>query len=530
MGHPHFQRDAAGNGDSSHYSDDEWEAPRLAKALLEAPAGTSQQSRSKLENAVFDKQRPPVTAATLDTDLPDLLWHIQDRLFSGVTEAWFSPQGYGAWPDFEMLKSSAAQESFAERKTEIEQAYENAAKKVAPEFIAARNEPEEQWARAMVERFVFTAYGGPGVNHGTTDTDLYQQWPQVSPLLVACQHLATYCLLSRGVPLADIGGGNGCGCSGGVVSSAAFAKGFHKTFARGSQLTRIDDLANLKGSTTLKKITPGSVVVFNPGGPDYPKQDKGATTHIATVLRVAGNAIQFFDTGVVVGNQEGGGTEGGTADHSFARGGTISASTSLVGVGALPPPQDPSSLVTQANAVASARPLGVARLIIIDPTNTAAPVRFISKLLQLRYPVSYLVWSLRGLPVKGLSVLWYVYAKKNDGSLLLVNVIRGNDDGKASAFRGKFWTEVDKEYQAQNPDKPIKYLPKTGWYRDLLPGPPNGSPAFDEMCQSMKPKLPDDSDTTLFKWCRSQPGKRFLQKANEPKGAVDEGTTGVFDS
>lgn len=531
MGHRHFKRDASGKGDASQYSDDEWDAPRLSVALLEAPVGTCKESRTSLEN----ENRDPVTGRTLDADLNKLLTHVQERLFSGLNEAWLSPQGYDAWPDFAKLKDGATNEKDATIKATLEAKCKKALEVDAPELLAALNEPEEQWARAVVERFVFSAYGGPGVNQHpeAADTPMFNVWPGASPLLVACQQLCSYCIMSRGVPLEAIG--SGVDCIADTVDHTAFKQGFHDKFACGTKYTRLEDLANLDGQ---KKLTPGSVVVFNPGGPTCRTKDKGKTTHIAAVLRVSGTDVQFFDTGVVVGDGESSG-ETGTVDHAFSRhGGTISKPESLVAVGALPP-KDGAALAEQAKKIALGRPLGFKRLVILDTTNDRAPVRFVSKLLHARFPVSQLVWSLRGLPVKGLAVLWYVYASqrgwtrnllaegtpprppsevlKDSGSMLLVNVLRGHDNRKVTVYRRKVAMENGKLVNA--------------WYRDFSLNT-GTSTSMPDMGLAMNLKLPDGKEARLEDWCQSPKniGVHFIHNANDARGIVDDKSAGVFDS
>jgi hypothetical protein len=82
---------------------------------------------------------------------------------------------------------------------------------------------EELWARQVTEMLSFTPYGGPAANYGSqgiTDADLLTKGieggsakPQYG-LYFACQHLATFGVVSRGFaqvpPNRDLGAGAGC--------------------------------------------------------------------------------------------------------------------------------------------------------------------------------------------------------------------------------------------------------------------------------------------------------------------------------
>src|SRR5262249_19036248 len=121
-------------------------------------------------------------------------------LFSGVNEAWMSKDGYDAWPDFEKLKNEAAIEPNEDKKKKLEEAHKKAVEETAPDLVATMEDPTERWARAIVERFVYSAYGGSSVNQGGTDKDYFKRFPDTHPVIVACQQLASFCIIARGVP------------------------------------------------------------------------------------------------------------------------------------------------------------------------------------------------------------------------------------------------------------------------------------------------------------------------------------------
>ena len=284
------------------------------------------------------------------------------------------------------------------------------------------------------------------------------------------------------------------------------------------------------------KMGPGSVVVFNPGGPDYTGQDKGSITHVGSVLRVSGQRFQFIDTGVLVGNDEDAKGEGGTADHSFLTGVLPHADT-LVAAGALKEP--PKDLGEMAEAMAATRPLGIVRLAIVDVSDSAKPVvRYVSKLLHMRYPVSRLMWSLRGLPVDGLRVLWMVYAVQGIGgkakswtegliaadadktapSQLLMsgggylyeaNFVRGDANGQVVVSRHK-------EEKGKN-----------GWVNNFegpatLPERPSA-----EFMLAVKLQAP--AGGSLRAWASQQRnfGQKYIDKPGAKSATLDEETVGV---
>ena len=276
--------------------------------------------------------------------------------------------------------------------------------------------------------------------------------------------------MSRGADLDDLG--LGLQCARVTVNSPVFAQRFR--FNKTTHKTLDSVLADAKA------LTPGSVLVFNYLEPDLNEPGTPASSdvavgikHIGSVLRVDGDRVQFIDTGVLTGDAGGPSTEGGTADHDFTR--RVAGvelpdriGNDLVAVGVMPVAAD---LDSRADQLAGLRPWGVVRLVITEPDEHGRhTVRFISKLVHMRYPVSRLIWSLRGLPIEGLAVFWHVFAPHDTGSseslkssdvgrpffdvsdmkptLYLANVIRGDATGAVTAYRykdagpkGKGWFE-----------------------------------------------------------------------------------------
>jgi hypothetical protein len=568
--HLHKFYDVSDSG-TNHISDAGWDAPRLATALLSAPPGADPVYKTTYETQ--HKAGDNVTPSSLDDALPDLLQHIYDRLLIGLNEAWLSEDGYGKYPDLAKVYANVAQQ---EDKGETKKALD-AALAEATNLVTFWNLPEEQWARAFAELVVFSAYGGAGTNYGVDggDESLYSLFPRAYPLIMACQHLATLCILSRGFPLSDVSsdpGGDrevrahgviGCGCTAGVVSFEAFQA--RDVFENGAKYRTIDELRTVKdkGGRAVK-LTPGSVLVFNGGGPKVTDQNHGGTTHIASVFRTTASRVQFIDTGVLTNPDVDGKGQGGTADHGFfGASAAIPAHGDMIAVGVL---KEASGVDDLAAKMICARPLGVVRLVILDVSRPHKPkVRFVSKLLQMRLPVSRLIWSLRKLPVQDLRVLWYVYAPQNawadamigdvkaavpaseavpaatapstlfgtsNASLLMTNVLSGDASGQVTVHRHKIAIHVTTEPDPKDKTKKVtKEVPQNLWAEGF------SLSTSDEQDKALRAKLgwdlaaglPGGQASTLRSWCGSQSrfGQQLICKQGDDKGTADDGKTGV---
>jgi len=535
MGHPNYAAEANDTG-STHISEPNWKVPCLSRALLYADVNKYDAFKTKL---VVEAEADPGKRITLrdeasfGDDLKTLLGHIKSRLEAGLIEAWASfPHGYASIEPAQLQKQfeSVAKGGVA-TPTEV--------KKIWDELLDELryfNTPEEKWARAFIELFVFTMYGDPGIIYAPQGgiARLFTEFPRVFPVAVACQQLSSYCILSRGFGPSDIGAG--CGCTAGTVNLPCFKTNQLSPKLKGvEKQTAAPSFANTAALASMK-MGPGSVVVFNPGGPDYTGQDKGAITHVGSVLRVSGQGFQFVDTGVLVGNADDATGEGGTSDHSFLTGVLPHADT-CVGAGVLK--DAPRDLAEMAEAMAAARPLGVVRLAVVDVSDSAAPViRYVSKLLHMRYPLSRLMWSLRGLPVEGLRVLWMVYAVQGTngptkswseallgadadktapsrllasggGNLYEANFVRGDVNGSVVVSRHK--EEKGKNGWVNNFEGP-KTLPE----RPL--------PEF-----MLGVKVQSPAAGTLRVWALQQRnfGLEYVAKPGAKGATLDEGTVGV---
>jgi hypothetical protein len=534
MGHPKYDRTAA-DGAPTQLADEGWSAPRLSKALLEADAGQYDCYRTALELGL--KASPPTKEAPtlrdkakFDAHLADLLGHIAERLSKGLDEAWISRQAYDWSPDPAKLQGSTDEEKA------------NAKLVAMWDTAVFYNSQEERWARAFTEKFLFAMYAEPGNSYKIENYDvgIYDAFFSVFPLAAECQHISTLCVLSRGAAMTDIqlfttpkfGDPKpfvtGISCSGNSVKLKAFDPAKSKTFNHddpdAAVYTRVPACIKLG-------VAPGSIAVFNPGTKDETSQDLGETTHCGSVLRVTGARIQFIDTGVLGGDGEGA-AEGGTVDHEFTSD-RIREWSSMVGIGGCKPPNDLDGCIQR---LVASRPLGVARLVIADTSGTTPVLRYVSKLLHLKYPVSSLIWSLRNLPSAGLTVLWFVYltegkrskaepdrgwsdalvlwdgAKKPKevleegwGQLVLSQVVRGEPSGKARIFRRKKTNKVD------------------GFYEDLSTSknPPKSPPAL------MQGEPITDTEK-LGAWCMKWEsfGQQLVHKP-DGDAEIGEGSTGV---
>lgn len=442
MGHPTYIREA---GKKAQLSPGEYKAPSLAQALLKGAVNQYEDLKTpkQKELEAAKKKVSLQVAADFDKDLADLLTVIEERLRAGCGEAWLADEAYGAAIDRKAIEDKLAANPPSEEDKKKQEYWDKTYASIW-DLLEFAMEPEEQWARAFSEMVLFAMYGNPGHIHLWKDDAraLYTRYPDWYPLMMACQYLSTYAILSRGFPAADVKGG--CACSAGTVNLDCFdtteqsAKELGLVSADNPEADNADKYPPHKKSETSpelakgkdkqetapyfattdilakKQAGPGSVVSFNPGGPKYGGQDKGATTHIGTILRRNGTQVQFIDTGVLVGNGEsgGGGGEGGTTDHSFCKG-TIPAAKHAVGVGVLKPP--PGDLVEATKKAAAAKPIGFSRLALVDVRDKGNPVvRFVSRMVHMSYPVSRYIWASRGLPMEGLRVIWMIYAPQGD--------------------------------------------------------------------------------------------------------------------
>jgi hypothetical protein len=397
-------------------------APQLARALLEARPGWYPAYWTPLEKDIqsVPQKRNRIDLKdkdAFDADLTVLLGHVEARIKMGLDEAWLSGQGYGWRPPPE-VKAMAS-------KDELDQAM--AAGTFQSNLLHLYNDPEEKWARAFTETFAFCMYGGPGVIYSQARRDdprpmsnrkFYEALkaaPAVYPVAVACQHLTTFAVLSRGRSVDDVG--EGLDCAGSSATKKAFKKGMKFTKKGECNTT----------SCILDHVGPGDAVFFNFHGPDSGSQAAGSgTVHAATVLRTWGKKLQYFDTGVLTSSGVPGASEGGTTDHDWA-GERLGTYNDAVGLGVLG--DKPADLGSLADALSKARPLAVARLVVFDEqarTFKSAKgvsivrknrVRYASRLLHLwlddgGVPLSKLIWAIRNAPTSGLRLAWWVYLPK----------------------------------------------------------------------------------------------------------------------
>lgn len=452
----------------AHFSDPSIPAPQLGQALIKAPTDTHEKFQTALVRKVKAGGAKIAldNAATFDADLEELLAHIEERLALGLTEPWVSDLGYGPTADKTVLTNAIAAVTLPSNPRKDPEGCRNAMKPVYSSH-SFWDTDDEKWARALSEMCVFTGYTDAELAClGTQATDaMYKKWDQgIVPIVYACQQLSTYALLSRGFTTSDVG--TGVSCSATSIDKTTLFEAQPPSVKSTEAARTQPGFATIQNLSAIP-LTPGSVVAFNPGGAGETSQNLGPITHIGTVLRPYGQKIQFIDTGVLTGKGEGAGGrgEGGTVDHAFAED-SLPEAKDCVAAGVLK--KSPGSVSGAAESAQKARSLGLARLAILSlPPGGQPVVRYVSKLVHMKVPVTRFVWSLRGLPVSKLRVLWVLYIPntkgfteavitdgpgKSAGQIYLdttgallrkVNIIRGEDDGSAVIARRKTTNNVD---------------------------------------------------------------------------------------
>lgn len=400
-------------GLNSHASEYMRTAPRLSLALtskrtlprLAAFATDLEKTRSPV--ALSGPNAPPAGESDDDrvwrearatVDLKDLLGHLQQRLRRGLIEAW----------------TNAYETPFVPEPRSFDDALD--ATQEDPLWI----DLEEAWARAFTEMVVFTKYGGPGQSHGffqanglADDRPLFERFPGVFPIAIACQHLSTLSCLSRGFDLArlTLSGSTGCTASAATVSYPLFQGQPQRARSQAGFSAKIPDLMTMS-----PPLAPGDILMFNDDD-QTTLQNPGA--HICSVLRVHGHSVQFIDTpGTCHGNQlvtiaskdqvtnaehlE----QGSGIDHAWAEGQVVPGN--FVAWAKMPKAH---LLATAVARMRAAQPAGYVRLALVDKRGASEgdAVRYVSKLLHMRYPVARFIWALRDLPTTDLTAVFCVY-------------------------------------------------------------------------------------------------------------------------
>ena len=544
MGHSTYVRDGNDNG-TTHVSEDAFTAPCLSRALLKATPNRYDCYKTSLilgieANSAEDPQKPVKislsNADTFDAELTALLQHIYDRLELGLDEAWMSSYGYLNGGDADKIKDHLDKQKAGE----VRSIFEDPSIASMAYYLL---EKEEQWARIFTELMVFAAYGGTDKIYKSTGDmpGMYDQFPRVFPIAMACQNLASYCVLSRGFPTSTLGAG--LGCSAGSVNKECF----QTSKAQKSAILKLEDVRDpvkklrqkqapvFANTAALKDMGcgPGSIVVFNPGGPKYTDQDLGEYTHIGSVLRVAGTAIQFIDTGVLSGSEPNeSSAEGGTSDHGFRRGQIMGAASC---VGAAPLKAAPKDLAEMAQALKKSLPLAFVRAVIVDVQGGNSTVRYASKLLPMKYALSRYIWALRGLPIReNLRVLIQVstpvikatadqlmkdptklpddlFTKRDGSPLWEAHVLRGEPSGAVIVGRHKEEPGVG----------------KNGWVDDFAVA--NPLPANPQVAHLQSAKMAAPAFGSIRVWSRTASNFKVSYVANpgEKTARVGDNPTNV---
>ncbi len=537
MGHPHHDATAT-DGQPTNLSPPDWNPPYLPMALLHAP--TQKWTMSRLESSkrtITLRPDDDVDGKLFDGELKDLLEHIEARLQGGVLPAWISIDGY-------CDLSQEIEEMIAVHRDESLTVPERQAKlaEITSDFQDYFFSPEEIWARAFAEMVSFLPYSSVGINYYDGDQKtMFQKFPAAHPVLVACQDLCTLGVLSRGFSYSDLTmivkekvtwkdgtehlverEYGGISCTANCVTYPAFegsviappgkaGDGVH------SLIPKLLEVTDKAGSP----VPPGSILVFNDGGSDYFGQDKGMA-HVISVLRVSGGGVQFLETGMDEG------------PHEFA---TSSVPFSpLVGVGALGPPKE--DLKVLASKIARSRPLGYARLLILDTSTPAPTLRFATKLFHMRHPVSWYVWALRGLPIEHLRVVVHIFVPRgkattdpllHDDDLASSPAQLIPEDGHVLAMVG-----IQGDSRSVHVTRRRQATKQDTWYPDLTivqPGVTGKAPpaemAFDTVAKLTTWSGDPDVLGARIELSLATLGKRYVCRPSATTGTFDEGSTGV---
>lgn len=408
---------------SNHVSVDMPEhPPRLMTALMWAKPGQIDGYRTKLNKAVEANERGKVTLDSTDKfeeELGLLLDHISQRLQHGLDEAWHSRFGYDA-PEIPKTEGKTADEHATARKKAIEKSWA---------LTDLYSQPDEKWARAFAEMFVYMPYGGPArlMLDTSHDEEIYARWPDVYSLVAACQHLSTYAVLTRGFLPSDVGTGLEAGPNGG---KAIFGKSLPSSSTERPSWSTASQTEFAKNDLRPGDVLSGDDGADKPNPHDGGKRNLREWGHSATTLRRwplgakaeaapenagAGHRLQMIDTGVLAGVGD-----TSTQDYNWltAVNGFGAAKPGRTGFGRFP---EATNLAAAVETTKKALPLGFARLVVV--VSGSNEVRYISAMLPMwhgehRFAFSRYIWSLRDLPVSGLDAYWIIYAPLRNEALV----------------------------------------------------------------------------------------------------------------
>lgn len=345
-----------------------------------------------------------------------ILAQIWKRLTGGLDYVWQSPDGHH--PEWEPRAESPAPAPGA-----------------GPAPSADEIRAEESWARCCSELLDLTPYGAArSYGGGKEDVDFYDAFQSknpVVPILMACQQLCTYAIMSRGYSPLEMSW-KPKGQKKATVGVSAGNNGHLAHLFLGGWDTRrqFADIEQALGRAA-GGLTPGSIFAFLPESEDN-EQRQGA--HVVFVLRIARSVgkVQFLDTGAartssdVNRSSEGMSNhvmktfEGGNYDNMLVKG-TVQVSSNTVpyvGLGVLKP-REAALMESSVMQARKARPLGIARLAIFRRPAKKTPVAeedilYVSPRLSMHdaasednFYLSRYLWSLRAMPgYQNLQAIW----------------------------------------------------------------------------------------------------------------------------
>lgn len=399
--------------------------PRLLRALLWAKPGRYEGHRTDLEKAIDAKERGPVSldaADTFEAELGWLLKHVYQRLMRGLAEVWSSKYGYDP-PDIPKEDGKTPEEYAAARKQALERSWA---------LTDLYREPEEQWARAFAEMFVFMPYGGPaGMTFGQStslkDHDIYGKWPKVYPMVAACQHLSTYAVLTRGFAPSTVGTGLEAGPNAGVPIlgknpvTPPTRPGWTNAPVSSFAANDLHPGDVLSGDDGANKGLKGKQRLFGHSATTLRRWPLGAKATEETEKAGSGYKLQMIDTGVLAGAGD-----SSTQDYDWLAAVRGLEKAERTGFGRLPPPSD---LAAAVEVMKKALPLGFARLVIVS--NGSSALRYVSAMLPMwygeeRFAFTRYIWSLRNLPATGVDAYWIIYVPKSSEELFNQMVVEAD--------------------------------------------------------------------------------------------------------
>jgi hypothetical protein len=296
-----------------------------------------------------------------------------------------------------------------------------------------RIQADEEWARWCTELMVGTGYGSTTEYGSASFSDrkffaAFGTENPVVPVKLACQQLCTYAYYSRGWTFEEVQGNGYCGVT------AAQNTHLNHLFEGGWDANPTYREVHAGFTRANGPTSPGTILAFRPKDVDGVGGQRPGS-HVVFVLRVAAGVLQaqLLDTGAALEvNQARSKARltppaarhfvGGNYDNRLFSGDVnvrAIPGVMYVGIGVLKP-KSPGQILAAITAARRARPLGFARLAILNRRVGGAyekdDILYISPRVWMHdasgsanYYISRYLWSLRQTPgYENLEVLWQI--------------------------------------------------------------------------------------------------------------------------